>query len=218
MTLVLDHCQDEDFPEMMDVAFGTMRGMSAFVNSVYPHNMTAEGRDKHRQTFLYLKSVDPSQRWLKVTDTKINRIIGVANWQVYDGEKPPEDELDGPAGTWDTPDDKEWAQAMFRAYMEDRRRVIREAKGPVMCLSILCVLPEHQYRGAGTMLTKWGADLADEIGAECTVESSLAGRLLYEQQGFVLQRHYLLKVPEKFTDRKKERLYYMLRTPKRLPG
>ena len=124
---------------MMDVMFGAMQGGSAFVNSVYPHNETKEGRDKHRQTFLYIKSVDSSQRWLKVTDTKINKIIGVANWQVYDGPKPPEVELDGPPGTWDTQDDKEWAQAMFRAYMEDRQRVIREATGPVMCMFAIVV-------------------------------------------------------------------------------
>lgn len=138
MALVLDFARDEDFEEMTTVAFGAMKGMSQFVNAVYPHNETKEGRDKHRQTFLYIKSIDPSQRWLKVTNTATNEIIGVANWQVYDKEKPLETPLDGPEGTWDNQDEKEWAQALFDAYMEDRRKVIREATGPVMCM--VCLL------------------------------------------------------------------------------
>jgi hypothetical protein len=32
-------------------------------------------------------------------------------------------------------------------------------------LSIMTAQPKHQYRGAGTMMMKWGTDLADEIGA-----------------------------------------------------
>ncbi|KAL9116194.1 MAG: hypothetical protein Q9227_000565 [Pyrenula ochraceoflavens] len=185
MPLVLDYAKDEDFGEMMDVAFDAMQGGSQFVNAVYPHNMTKAGRDKHRQTFLYLKNIDPSQKWLKVTDTATNEIIGVANWQVYDKEKPPEAPLDGPDGTWDDEHEKEWAQAMFAAYMEDRRRVIREATGPVLCEAL-----------------------------PCTVESSLAARLLYEQNGFIFKRHYVLAVPKKFADRKKERLFYMYRPKK----
>ena len=54
------------------------------------------------------------------------------------------------------------------------------------------------------------------FGGQCTVESSLAGRLCYERQGFVLKRHYTLAVPDKFADRKKERLFYMYRPKKGL--
>ena len=134
MALALDFCKDEDFGPMVDLMFDAMGARSQFVNAVYPHNMTKEGREKHRQTFLYLKVIDPSQRWLKVTDPALNQIIGVAQWNVYDGPKPPEIELDGPPGTWDSEDDKEWAQALFKSYMEDRWRVIREATGPVLCM------------------------------------------------------------------------------------
>ena len=184
---------------MMPVMFGAMAERSQFVNAVYPHNMTPEGQEKHRQTFLFLKGIDPSQRWLKATDNATGEIVGVAQWNVFDGPKPPEIELDGPPGTWDTQDDKEWAQALFRAYMEDRRKVIREATGPVMCtsaeqiispvgedpsaeltlrigLTIMTVAPHYQYRGVGTALTKWGTDLADEIGAEVCSGQSQCGR------------------------------------------
>ena len=49
----------------------------------------------------------------------------------------------------------------------------------------------------------------DNSFPQCTVESNLAVRLLYEQHGFVLKCHYTLAVPDKFADRKKERLFYM---------
>lgn len=29
----------------------------------------------------------------------------------------------------------------------------------------MTVAPEHQYRGAGTMMMQWGTDIADAIGA-----------------------------------------------------
>lgn len=139
MALALDFCKGDDFGSMIHLMFDAMGGGSQFVNAVYPHNTTTEGRKKHAQTLLYLKSIDPSQRWLKVIDTALGQIIGIAQWHVYDGPKPPEVELDGPPGTWDTDEDKEWAQALFRSFMEDRRRVIREATGPVMCMFFLLI-------------------------------------------------------------------------------
>ena len=133
MKFTVSMCKDEDFGEMMPMMFGTMGGQSQFVNAVWPHNLTKEGQEKHRQGFLHMKSIDPSQRWLKAVDDETGKIVGVAEWLVYDGPKPPEVDMDGPADYWDTQDDKEWTQALFRSFMEDRRKVLREATGPVLC-------------------------------------------------------------------------------------
>lgn len=38
-------------------------------------------------------------------------------------------------------------------------------------LEFITVDPKHQYRGAGGMLLKWGADLADELGAPVSCRS-----------------------------------------------
>ena len=36
---------------------------------------------------------------------------------------------------------------------------------------MLTVDPEYQRRGAGTMMVRWGVDIADRIGAEvCNIE------------------------------------------------
>ena len=40
----------------------------------------------------------------------------------------------------------------------------------------MTVAPEHQYRGAGTLLTKWGTDLADKIGAEVRISKFISTR------------------------------------------
>jgi hypothetical protein len=37
------------------------------------------------------------------------------------------------------------------------------------------------------MLVEWGTQRADEMGVKCFVESSLAGRRLYESCGFVVK-------------------------------
>jgi predicted N-acetyltransferase YhbS len=92
--------------------------------------------------------------------------------------------------------------------------------------------PTYQKQGIGGALTKWGMDLADELGAEvrkrhlstlvrvftmltkmlqCCLHSSLAGKPLYEKFGFVLQEHTKLKVPEKFADKKKVDALFMRR-------
>ena len=51
-------------------------------------------------------------------------------------------------------------------------------------LGILTTDPKHQHRGAGAMLVQWGCDVADELGLECYLEASDAGRRLYQKKGF----------------------------------
>lgn len=44
-----------------------------------------------------------------------------------------------------------------------------------------------QKRGYGTALVKWGTDLADQLGVECYLDASPAGKPLYEANGYVEQ-------------------------------
>ena len=43
---------------------------------------------------------------------------------------------------------------------------------------------EHQGRGAGGLLMRWGIDRADAAGVECYSSASEAGRHVYERFGF----------------------------------
>jgi GNAT superfamily N-acetyltransferase len=92
----------------------------------------------------------------------------------------------------------------------------------------MTVHPKHQYRGAGTMMMKWGTDLADEIGAvvcltestrsslltnimKSVVEATDAGRWLYEKSGFVVKQHYSVEASGELFRGVAKRLFFMVR-------
>lgn len=52
-------------------------------------------------------------------------------------------------------------------------------------LDMLGTHPDYRKRGAGSMLVKWGCDLADREGVGAYVDASKAGAPLYEKFGFV---------------------------------
>lgn len=49
---------------------------------------------------------------------------------------------------------------------------------------VIAVKPEHQRRGAGALLTKWGLDMAELAGLPVYLESSEEGFGLYKRLGF----------------------------------
>lgn len=127
---------DEEFATFVPLTFEAMGGRSEFVNAVWPGGFTSAGQEMTRQRFLFLKSIDPSCKWVKITDTDTNEIVGVAQWNVYDKEKPPEMIVDGPPGTWATDADKEFAQELFKSFMAKRWQYIRENELPILCKSL----------------------------------------------------------------------------------
>lgn len=137
---VVSACEDADFTvSFMDAMFDAINGSSPFVNALYPDNMTLEGREKAVDRHLELKRLDASQKWEKGVETTTGEIAGMAMWNVYEREKPLEMDLDGPPGYWPTEDEREFAKAIFRSFMEYRRKIIKETPGPVMCM-YCCVL------------------------------------------------------------------------------
>lgn len=51
-------------------------------------------------------------------------------------------------------------------------------------MQTLVTHPQHQGRGAGATLLRWGLEKAQEAGLEAFLESTKAGRGLYEKNGF----------------------------------
>ena len=141
MSLVLDTVKDDDFPHFIDLMFDAVGQREAFVNACYPHGFTTEGkadpggRQSHAQIMAYLNNQDPTQHWFKVTDTSLNKIIAVAQYNVYPDpkNKPAEEIIDAPDGYWDTSEDKEWAQELFKSEFQDRWAFIRQTTKPVVC-------------------------------------------------------------------------------------
>ena len=51
-------------------------------------------------------------------------------------------------------------------------------------LNLLDTHPDHQRRGAGAMLVRWGTEMADAAGLPCYLEGSEPGYQLYRKNGF----------------------------------
>lgn len=50
-------------------------------------------------------------------------------------------------------------------------------------LGMIVTSPDYRRRGAASLLLRWGIEKADERGVEIYLESSVAGRPLYEKFG-----------------------------------
>ncbi|CEJ80261.1 hypothetical protein VHEMI00457 [[Torrubiella] hemipterigena] len=61
---------------------------------------------------------------------------------------------------------------------------------PLLYLSLLATHPDHQGRGAGHMILKWGEEEAARLGLTSYLEATAAGRPLYEKHGYVSQGIY----------------------------
>jgi len=67
-------------------------------------------------------------------------------------------------------------------------------------LELLVTAPEHQGRGAGTMVLRWVMERAEgtraeesgRVGVPCFLEATRAGRPVYERVGFEVRRRLVL--------------------------
>ena len=103
-------------------------------------------------------------------------MIGMAKWNFFENEIPPEDGL-GTTEFWEDKATAEYADALYRGYLNERRQAIRESGGNLASLDLLIVDPKHYRRGAGRALIRWGIDKADQKGIE--VSSSQVKRKSY---------------------------------------
>ncbi|KAI0113326.1 hypothetical protein F4814DRAFT_421456 [Daldinia grandis] len=86
----------------------------------------------------------------------------------------------------DLPDFSDAALDNFFSRMEKAHAHVLGDRGHVF-LEVLGTKEAFQKRGYGTALVRWGTDLADQLGVECYLDASPAGKLLYEANGYVEQ-------------------------------
>ncbi|KAJ5924138.1 acetyltransferase [Penicillium verhagenii] len=77
----------------------------------------------------------------------------------------------------------EMCEAFFLMEEENRRRVMGGRKH--YYLDTVATHPDYQRRGCGSMLVKWGCDLADSEGVSAYGDASKDGAPLYAKYGFV---------------------------------
>nr|POE71426.1 hypothetical protein CFP56_62521 [Quercus suber] len=128
--------------------------------------------------------------WLKVTDTETGQTIAGAFWRVREHTPPAPQGLEEPpapaenAGADPKTEELSVMGAMApisKAFMDEHVR-----GRPHLYLQILATHPDHQRRGAGDLLVKWGCDEADRRGLLCCMMSSDVAWQLYERNGFAV--------------------------------
>lgn len=131
--------------------------------------------------------------YLKCVDVKTGEIVAGARWRCVKPRDPNAIER-----TWEEVDqdmkmsepyeesDPELFHALNDLFNENKRDIMGTRSHYV--LDTLVTLPQHERRGAGSMLVRWGTERADEAGFEAYLEASPMGAPMYERHGFEPQR------------------------------
>jgi GNAT superfamily N-acetyltransferase len=128
--------------------------------------------------------------YLKCVDTTTGEIVAGARWRYV---KPQQegarertwDEVE--AAFQDHPEpyeesEPEMLQALYDLFNKYKRETLGTRSH--YALDTLVTLPQHERRGAGSMLVRWGCEKADEVGVEAYLEASTIGEPMYARHGF----------------------------------
>lgn len=127
--------------------------------------------------------------YLKCVDLKTGEIVAGARWRCVKPKDPEAGER-----TWEEVDegfkrsepydesDPELFHALHDLFNENKRSILETRSHYV--LDTLVTLPNHERRGAGSMLVRWGTERADEAGVEAYLEASPMGAPMYAKHGF----------------------------------
>jgi GNAT superfamily N-acetyltransferase len=207
--LVLEPATLDDIPAITQLwfdAFTLPMVQQLWPNTPKMHEWTAtwHGNNIQKPNFRYLRVVDP-----EVKDEQGKpRIVSFAAW---DMAMPEERGVRFPPWCEDSP--KETCDALIAGLERERKRVMGDQKhyctghplplppdnitlktwlltkrlwGETSTdLDTVGTHPDYQKRGAGSMLMKWGCDLADKDGVPLYVDASKEGAFLYKKYGFV---------------------------------
>ena len=128
--------------------------------------------------------------FLKCVDTSTGEIIAGAKWRYV---KPKQEgakertwvEVEAAFANRSAPFDESdpaMLTALFDLFNNHKREIL--GNRPYYVLDTLVTLPQHERRGAGSMLVRWGCEKTDEAGVEAYVEASLMGAPMYARHGF----------------------------------
>ncbi|KAH5683347.1 hypothetical protein HBI64_042520 [Parastagonospora nodorum] len=135
--------------------------------------------------------VNKGTLFLKCVDTSTGEMIAGARWRYVKPKVPGATER-----TWEEVDadfaerfkpydesDPEMLKALFDLFNEKKREYL--GKRPYYVLDTLVTMGQHERRGAGSMLVRWGCEKADEAGVQAYLEASPMGAPMYARHGFV---------------------------------
>ncbi|KAI4163547.1 MAG: hypothetical protein LQ342_002819 [Letrouitia transgressa] len=148
-----------------------------------PNLLPPHSRVKAIERFRKEYGHDPAVHFLVVEDKDTDEIVAVAKWNIYKTERPESDWKKEPEIEWDEGTNN--AAITFFLNGIFRRRHKNIGGKAHLALDMLDTHPDHQRKGAGRQLVKWGTDIADEAGLPIYLEATPSGLKLYRSMGFV---------------------------------
>ena len=133
MSFKLETCTDGDMDRGFAILSSAFGHEHPYIDACFPDHDQEIGRKRGGERLLAIKQSDPNTTFIKVTDMQTGKMIALAKWNVYKGTVPKEAELEGEF--WQGPDQKEYAQYLFREFLVPRREAIKKSAGRLVCKS-----------------------------------------------------------------------------------
>lgn len=155
-----------------------------------PHNhalLSSYHLTGHKEHSTKYPSVPPAVKCVYTSPEGESKIIGFAEWLVYDRERT-EDEHSTENYIlrleWMEETERQKCLNYMKPMIDARVNLLKGRKHAF--LMFLCVDEAFRGKGAGKALVKWGMEQCDKIGVPGYLEASDDGKRLYENLGWVV--------------------------------
>ncbi|KAJ8131018.1 hypothetical protein O1611_g2607 [Lasiodiplodia mahajangana] len=213
---------DEDVPTCFKILSDSFGHDAPFVDVYFPNHDTLAGQVQGSNRLVAWKRSAPESKFLKaVISTERDgaseeRIIGFCIW-TYMQDIPPQkiEQAENVEEVWPDMTERQFMAGLWEEYVKPRTQAVKDAQGKgIYVLELLAVHPDYQRMGAGTALVEWGIHASDQCQVKAVVESTPAGRRVYERCGMRAEIEKMnFDVGEEFSNRVKPRLIFMTREP-----
>ncbi|KAL7942511.1 acyl-CoA N-acyltransferase [Trichoderma barbatum] len=194
--LRVEPAREEDMPRCLQIVLNAFEHFPKFdiisggPDSEKNRKLNAErhwrGFKEHLEKY---PSVSPGIKCVYTDpDTGEDKIIGFAEWFVWDRERTEEEYMvENYILRMEWVEDMEKRQSVLDAMEPEFNTRRRAMKGrPFALLCYMSVDPEYRRRGAASACVKWGMDKCAELGIPAYLEASREGMLTYQKLGWEL--------------------------------
>jgi len=176
MPLVLQTALEADTPRIVEIEHLAF-SKSSLSSILFPGPFPPDAGEHRAEMLLKQLREDSTVLWLKIIDSDTGELAAFAKWEVIETPKTPSEHRPFGPGY-----NVEACEEFFGGIHKKRSELMgHEAH---CLLDLLVTDPKYQGQGAGSMLIKWGLDIADELHVPAYLESSRVGHKLYGKFGF----------------------------------